>query len=81
MDQYMVTTVDNPHSPFDDWDSWYEFDERHGYCTSGLLARLIQNSDALSEEDQVVEFNRVVDEIVEINSTGLYKKVVKTESV
>lgn len=35
-----ITTKDNPYSPFDQFNEWYQFDIRHGYNTSEWLARL-----------------------------------------
>ena len=37
----MLTTVDNPHSPFDEFGAWYTFDLQQGYRTSELLARIL----------------------------------------
>jgi hypothetical protein len=45
----MLTTLDNPFSPHDSYDNWLQYDERLGYDTDKLLARLIgsANSDLL----------------------------------
>lgn len=75
MVESMVTTVDNPHSPFTDFDLWYSFDAARGYHTPGFLARIIVTSDELSEHDQIVAMNDAVDEIVRENVLGIYKKV------
>ncbi len=48
----MVTTYDNPFSPFTQFDEWYQFDISKGYDTLGVLDRMTQNSINLSEEDQ-----------------------------
>ena len=37
--EYWVTTTDNPFDPFTQYDDWYRYDETHGYCTSGYVAR------------------------------------------
>ena len=78
MDAYMVTTTDNPYNPFDEWDEWYAFDERHGYHTTSLIARLIVTSIELSLTDQQIDYNRVVDDVVKMNSLGIYRKVIQT---
>lgn len=36
----MVTTKDNPWDPFNEFESWFEFDVRNGYYTSQALAEL-----------------------------------------
>lgn len=70
----MVTTVDNPFNYFTQFDEWRAFDERHGYNTLSLLARIVVTSDELSEADQQQAIDDAVDEIVEENVSGLYRK-------
>jgi hypothetical protein len=73
----MLTTVDNPYSPFDNWDEWYAFDTRMGYHTSSLLARVAITSDELSETDQSLAIEQAIDEIIKINASGMHRKVTK----
>ena len=40
MREVMLTTVDNPFDPFDNFDEWYKIDMQFGYNTCGLLARI-----------------------------------------
>lgn len=71
----MLTTVDNPYDPFTDFTNWYAFDERMGYHTSGMLARILRTSDDLSEADQDAEMDRAIDEIISENVSGIWIKV------
>jgi hypothetical protein len=73
----MLTTVDNPHDPFDDYDSWYQWDERAAYHTPSFLARVAIISVEMSEPDQVFAINSAIDEIVKENVTGVYRKVTR----
>lgn len=52
-----LTTSDNPYSPFEQWDEWYQYDESHGYHSCSLLARVAKDSAGLppSENDKIVE--------------------------
>lgn len=75
MSEYMLTTIDNPYDPFTQFDDWYAFDEAHGYCTCSYLARIAKTSDELSEKDQELAINSAIDEIVDLNILGIYKKV------
>ncbi len=75
----MLTTVDNPYDPLTDFDNWYAYDESHGYCTSGYLARIAMNSYSLSESDQDQAVSDAIDEIILMNSDGFYKKIVENE--
>lgn len=71
----MLTTVDNPHDPFTKFDEWYAFDEAAGYHSSALLARIVRSSDDLSEADQSLAIEQAIDEVVEENVLGIYRKV------
>ena len=73
----MLTTVDNPFSPFDEYDMWFAFDDRHGYQSASLLARITKISDELSEADQIKAIEDAIDEIISENVTGMYRKVTK----
>jgi hypothetical protein len=73
--EYMLTTVDNPFNPFTEFDEWLVFDEGHGYYTNGLLARVAKLSDELSEADQALAIRYAIDEVVELNVSGVHRKV------
>jgi hypothetical protein len=75
MTEYMLTTVDNPYNPFTEWDEWYAFDLRSGYHTPSFLARLVNDSDELSEADEHLAIKLAIDEAVRENVLGMYKKV------
>jgi hypothetical protein len=38
--EFLLTTKDNPFDPFEDWESWYNYDTLKGYDTCGYLARV-----------------------------------------
>jgi hypothetical protein len=73
----MLTTVDNPHSPFDNFESWYAYDTAAGYHTAAFLGRIVKDSDQLSETDQDLAVEQAIDEIVSENVLGIYRKIVK----
>lgn len=73
--EHMLTTVDNPFDPFTEWDAWYTFDVGHGYHTLAYLARIVRSSDELSEADQSQAIEDAIDEILEFNVSGMYRKV------
>jgi len=70
-----LTTVDNPFDPFDDYDAWYTFDVSFGYHTASFLARIVRDSDQLSDADQELANELAIDEIVKENVLGVYRKV------
>ena len=73
----MLTTIDNPFNPFDDFDKWFAYDEANGYHSCSYLANIMKTSDSFSVEDQMKEKERAIDEIVRINLNGMYKKVTR----
>ena len=75
MADHMLTTIDNPFSPFTEFQAWYSFDLAHGSDTPGFLARIVNTSDGLSETDQAQAIEFAIDEIVKENVNGVYKKV------
>lgn len=76
--KYMLTTVDNPFNPFNEFVQWYNFDEAAGYSTSGLLARVAKTSDELSPRDQQLELDRAMIEIAHENVSGMHRLVSET---
>ena len=77
METYMLTTIDNPYDPFEQFDEWYAFDEQHGYNTCGYIERIAKSSSDLSPEDQNFAINDAINEILKYNIYGIYKRVVK----
>lgn len=75
MAEHMLTTVDNPFNPFEEFDEWYAFDERAGYHTMQYLARIVKTSHELSDADINLSIELAIDEIVKENILGIYRKV------
>lgn len=75
--EYMLTTLDNPHDPFTQFDAWFSWDQAAGYCTSGLLARIARTSDELSEADQHRALQEAIEEIVTENVSGMFIRVLR----
>lgn len=79
--EYMLTTVDNPFDPFTQFDEWLTWDVNHGYNTASYLDRIAKVSDELSDVDQELAINQAIDEIVELNPNGMYRKVSQTSGI
>jgi len=71
-DDLMLTTLDNPFNPFVQWDQWFAFDMRQGYNTCAYLARIVKTSHELSEVEEALAINQAIQEILELNSLGIY---------
>ena len=75
--QSTLSTIDNPFDPFEQFTSWFMFDDSKGYNSCGYLMRIANVSEDMSEEEYNEEINRAIDEIVTTNPLGIYIKVTK----
>ena len=64
MSTFMLTTVDNPYSPYTQYDEWFAYDLQLGHYTCALLARMIVDSDELSQADQDLAYEEAVASII-----------------
>lgn len=79
--EYMLTTVDNPFDPFTRFDEWLTFDAQAGYNTPGMLARIAKVSDETSDPDQALAIQEAINEIVEENVCGMWRKVSRNSAL
>ena len=79
--EYRLTTIDNPYSPFTDFEQWFMFDVEKGYNTCGYLARIAHTSDELTEQETTEEINRAIDEIIKYDFMNIYKRVTKDDKI
>ena len=71
----MLTTFDNPYNPFDEFTSWFMFDEEKGYHSCAYLGRIAKTSEQLSDEENAQEIERAIDEIIKYDFQNIYRKV------
>lgn len=81
----MLTTIDNEWDPFDNFSEWYSRDlvlarqqGRRPCC--GYLAIIASCSDDLSDNEFNQIMNDAIDEIVELDLSGTFKKVTRDPS-
>ena len=75
-----LTTVDNPYDPFDQFLSWFRFDQDKGYNSCAYLDRIARTSDQLSDIENQEEIERAIDEIIKYDPSNIYRKVVEKTS-
>lgn len=73
--EYMLTTVDNPFDPFTRFEEWLEYDISMGYNTAAFLDRIANVSNDMSQPDQALAIQNAIDEIVQENVSGMWRKV------
>lgn len=77
----MLSTIDNPFNPFTDFVSWFMFDIEKGYNCCSYLARIVNLSDDMSQQEEDEEIERAIDEIIELNPVPIYIKVFRNTEV
>lgn len=76
----MLSTIDNPFNPFEDFNSWFLFDVEKGYNSCSYLARIAKTSNEFTEEEEAEEIERAIDEIIQYDFMNLYIKVKQEDS-
>ena len=71
-----LSTIDNPFNPFDDFENWLRFDTDKGYNSCEYLARIAKTSNEFGESMYNQDIEEAIDEIVRMNTNGMYIKVV-----
>ena len=74
-----LSTVDNPYNPFTQWKDWLNYDLMNHHDCCAVLAQHCFTSDALSEEENLFELNRAIDEIVASDPAKQFIKVLDPE--
>ena len=72
---YMLTTLDNPFDPFDDFTSWFMFDCEKGHNTSSRLARIAKIDSEMTQKEVDDEMDRAMDLIVKYDFEDKYIKI------
>ena len=73
--EVMLTTIDNPYNPFEQFDLWLLFDKEKGYNTCEYLARIVNLTNDMSEKEIEVATDKAIDDIIVNDPFGIYKKV------
>ena len=73
--EVMLTTIDNPYNPFEDFEAWRMFDIEKKYFTCERLARIVNFSEEMSEPEMDKELERAMDEIIKYDFEDKFQKV------
>ena len=73
--EVMLTTIDNPFNPFDDFENWRMFDIEKQHYTCERLARIVNLSEEMSQSEVDAETERAIDEIIKYDVEDIYQKV------
>lgn len=76
MKQYLLTTVDNPYHPIDQYDEWRRFDMEHGYYTEQRLAKVAAISHRLTDLENQRNINAAIDDFIRLDELNIWKRLV-----
>ena len=71
---FMLSTIDNPYDPFEQFDSWLLFDKEKGYNSCEILARTVKLSDDMTEKEINEETERAIDQIIKFDPLNVFIK-------
>ena len=77
----MLTTIDNPFNPFEDFVNWYNFDCDYHYNTCDKIARIANVEEDFSQIEEIAEIERACDKVIALDPFNIYIKIYnKTEN-
>ena len=77
MKETMLTTIDNPFDPFEQFTSWFLFDVEKGYNSCGRLMRIANVSEDMSTKEYNEAIDLAIDKLIALDFLGIYQKVTK----
>ena len=78
MTQSLLSTIDNPFDPFEQFDEWFLYDNEFGYNSCSKLARVVQINDTMTEHEKTLATEQAIDTIIQYDITGVFIKVTKS---
>ena len=77
MKETMLTTIDNPFDPFEQFTSWFLFDVEKGYNSCGRLMRIANVSEDMSTKEYNEAIDLAIDKLISLDFLGIYQKITK----
>lgn len=71
----MLTTVDNPYNPFENFEDWYRYDRDHGHYCCERLAEVVGDLKDSNEVEEIKITESAINYIVANDVLGKYTKV------
>ena len=71
-----LTFTGNPHSPIDNFEDWFNWDQKKATICCGVLAAASEMCEETPPDEQDYAHEAAIDEIVDQNVTGYFEKFV-----
>lgn len=72
--EFMLTTIDNPYDPFEEFTLWKLFDIEKGYNTCERLAMFIGSLEGLTQKEEDKLYEYAIERIIALDFLNIYKK-------
>ena len=72
---YLLTTIDNPYDPFEQFSLWLLFDKEQGYNTIDYLGRVLKLTPEMTRKEEEEAYDQAVDTIIANDFLNIYKRV------
>ena len=76
----MLTTYDNPYSPFDQFNDWLLFDIQMGYNSCDRLGRIVKLEDDMSDVEREKAMQAAIDEIIKYDDAGIFVRATENST-
>lgn len=71
----MLTTVDNPYNPFEEFAKWFVYDSIHNYHCCSIVSLASPTSHSFSDAENNFLIEKAIDDLISNDFSGVYKKV------
>ena len=72
-----LTTFDNPYDPFEQFREWFLYDVEMQHNCCSLVDRIARTSDQFTDDENLIEIERAIDEIIKYDFTNTFKKFIR----
>ena len=73
--EFMLSTIDNPYDPFEQFTLWHLFDKEKGYDSCERLMRLVDIHEDMTPQELDAATDEAMDKLIEEDIMNVFVKV------
>lgn len=73
--EFMLSTIDNPYDPFEQFTLWHLFDKEKGYDSCERLMRLVDIREDMTPQELDAATDEAMDKLIEEDVMNVFVKV------
>lgn len=74
-DEFMLSTIDNPYDPFEQFTLWHLFDKEKGYDSCERLMRNVEIREDMTPQEIEAAADAAMDKLIEEDVMNVFVKV------